>query len=193
MPFRASLRGLRDVHARVRHAVHVGRCKQCEGSGSSEITKMFVGPIGTFVVSAVLHVSLSPPVHTHRLRFAHLVEKPGFQAASLRKGLSNSCGPELVWYGSADTHCIRYYRLHLTIRTYTTVLCGSKTHLAPACNATRVARCCSHHNRNCSLRSSAPATAAKDCVSRAQCRCSQPTDHVIITVGEPGHEENCDR
>ena len=124
----------------------------------------------------------------------HLVEKAvlwsSFSAEGPRWLLRAYYGPELVWYGSADTHCIRYYRLHLTIRTYTTVLCGSKTHLAPACNATRVARCCSHHNRNCSL---LVGTAAKYCVSRAQCRCSQPTDHVIITVGEPGHEENCDR
>ena len=39
---------------------------------------------------------------------AHLVEKAVLWSRFyLRKGLGGCYGPELVWYGSADTYCIQ--------------------------------------------------------------------------------------
>ena len=33
-----------------------------------------------------------------------------------RASVTTAGGPELVWYGPADTYCVRCYRFHLTER-----------------------------------------------------------------------------
>ena len=53
------------------------------------------------------------------------------RAEFLRKGLGNSCGPDLVLYGPADTYCIKVLSINLTIRTYTTGLRVQHTHSHP--------------------------------------------------------------